>query len=128
LLPACQELGLGAILWSPLASGLFGGHGLDRRGGERSEEAADALDDAGRSRLEDYHHLCAELGESPANVALAWTLANPAVTAPIIGPRTVDQVAKVVRAVEIELDHTVMSRLDSLYPGPGGPAPQAYAW
>ncbi|MDR2374112.1 MAG: aldo/keto reductase [Bifidobacteriaceae bacterium] len=128
VLPACEEMGMGVILWSPLASGLLGGHALDGRGGERSRESGGHLDAAARERLERYHRLCAEVGETPANVALAWTLANPAVTAPIIGPRTPDQVSDAVRAAEIELDSDVLARLDELFPGPGGPAPQADAW
>ncbi|MDR1431582.1 MAG: aldo/keto reductase, partial [Propionibacteriaceae bacterium] len=116
------------LLWSPLASGLLGGHALDGQGGERSSKAGAALDQAGRVRLTEYHRLCAELGETPANVALAWTLAAPAVTAPIIGPRTPQQVAELARAAEIQLEPEILNRLDKLFPGVGGPAPQAYAW
>ncbi|MDR1392910.1 MAG: aldo/keto reductase [Bifidobacteriaceae bacterium] len=128
VLPTCQELGIGLIAWSPLASGLLGGHALNRAGGERSAEAGGALDQAGRERLTAYHQLCADLGETPANVALAWTLANPAVTGPIIGPRTADQVSQSVRAAEIELDAATLMRLDEIFPGPGGAGPGAYAW
>jgi NDP-hexose 2,3-enoyl reductase len=78
--------------------------------------------------LEAYEKLCADLGEQPADVALAWLLANPAVTAPIIGPRTVDQLDGALRALELELDDGIMRRLDRIFPGPGGPAPEAYAW
>ncbi|MDR1711787.1 MAG: aldo/keto reductase [Propionibacteriaceae bacterium] len=128
LLPACEELGVGAILWSPLASGLLGGHALDGKGGARSAEAGGGLDDAGRAQVLAYHDLCASIGHTPANVALAWTLANPAVTGPIIGPRTPDQVTQSAKAVDIELDGEVLAKLDEIFPGPGGPAPQAYSW
>ncbi|MDR2378290.1 MAG: aldo/keto reductase [Bifidobacteriaceae bacterium] len=127
LLPACRELGVGVICWSPLASGLLGGAAL-AGGGERSKAAAGELDAAGRAGVAAYQELCAEIGESPANVALAWTLSNPAVTAPIIGPRTAQQVADVTRAVDLTLDDAVQQRLDKIFPGPGGPAPAAYAW
>jgi aryl-alcohol dehydrogenase-like predicted oxidoreductase len=61
-------------------------------------------------------------------MALAWLLHNPAVTAPIIGPRTLDQLESAVRATEIVLDDDLLKRLDEIFPGPGGEAPKAYAW
>jgi aryl-alcohol dehydrogenase-like predicted oxidoreductase len=81
-----------------------------------------------RPRIEAYEKLCREIGEKPAAVALAWLLHNPAVTAPIIGPRTVDQLAEAVRATELTLEPAVLEKLDSIFPGPGGEAPKAYAW
>jgi aryl-alcohol dehydrogenase-like predicted oxidoreductase len=81
-----------------------------------------------RSRLEQYEALCRELGEEPGAVALAWLLHNPVVTAPIIGPRTVEQLESAVRATEIVMSAEVLKRLDEIFPGPGGEAPWAYAW
>ena len=81
-----------------------------------------------RTQLEAWEKLCADLGDRPADVALAWLLANPAVTAPIIGPRTVDQFTGSLRAVEIQLETAVLQELDRIFPGPGGPAPESYAW
>ena len=78
--------------------------------------------------LEAWEKLCAELGEQPADVALAWLLANPVVTAPIIGPRTVEQFDGSLRSLEITLDADALERLDKIFPGPGGTAPEAYAW
>ena len=60
--------------------------------------------------------------------ALAWLLHQPAVTAPIIGPRTLEQLERSMRALEIRLDEDALKRLDEIFPGPGGPAPEAYAW
>jgi NDP-hexose C3-ketoreductase / dTDP-4-oxo-2-deoxy-alpha-D-pentos-2-ene 2,3-reductase len=68
------------------------------------------------------------MGEQPADVALAWLLVNPAVTAPIIGPRTIEQLDGALRALDVTIGEDVLERLDSIFPGPGGPAPQAYAW
>jgi NDP-hexose C3-ketoreductase / dTDP-4-oxo-2-deoxy-alpha-D-pentos-2-ene 2,3-reductase len=68
-----------------------------------------------------------ELGEEPANVALAWLLHQPAVSAPITGPRTVEQLGGVQRALDITLDDATLQRLDEIWPG-SGVAPQAYAW
>ena len=81
-----------------------------------------------RDKLEKYEALCKELGESPATVALAWLLHNPVVTAPIIGPRTIEQLESAARATEITLDEETLTKLDEIFPGPGGEAPMAYAW
>ena len=81
-----------------------------------------------RDTLGAWEELCAEIGERPADVALAWLLANPVVTAPIIGPRTVEQLSGNLRALEIRLTDETLKRLDEIWPGPGGEAPEAYAW
>ena len=81
-----------------------------------------------RPQLEAYAALCQEMGAKSANVALAWLLHNPVVTAPIIGPRTVEQLEGSLRAVEIKLSDDVLKKLDEIFPGPGGEAPEAYAW
>ncbi len=128
VLPACERYGMGVIPWSPLAGGLLAGVLQKIEGGRRASEwVQDDLAKA-RDRIEAYEKLCANLGESPADVALAWVLANPAVTAPIIGPRTLEQLDGSLRALELTLDETAMGELDEIFPGPGGPAPEAYAW
>jgi aryl-alcohol dehydrogenase-like predicted oxidoreductase len=81
-----------------------------------------------RSKLEQYKTLCRQLGEPPAAVALAWLLHNPIVTAPIIGPRTIEQLESTLRATEITLDEGTLKKLDEIFPGPGGEAPVAYSW
>jgi aryl-alcohol dehydrogenase-like predicted oxidoreductase len=81
-----------------------------------------------RERLERWEAICDELGERPADVALAWLLHQPGVTAPIIGPRTEEQLEGSFRAFEVSMDEDVLKRLDEIFPGPGGPAPEAYAW
>jgi aryl-alcohol dehydrogenase-like predicted oxidoreductase len=55
-------------------------------------------------------------------------MANPAVTAPIVGPRTTKQLDESQRALEISLTQEMLEKLDEIFPGPGGPAPEAYAW
>ena len=129
VIPACTAYGVGIIPWSPLGGGLLGGV-LQRReeGGRRSSEHMQQMIEKNRDKLEQWEALCAELGERPADVALAWLLSNPAVTAPIIGPRTVEQFNESLRALEIELTSEVLDRLDEIWPGPGGQAPEAYAW
>ena len=80
------------------------------------------------SQLEKYEPLCTEIGEKPGDVALAWLLHNQAVTAPIIGPRNMEQLAGATRALELKLTPEVLKKLDEIWPGPGGEAPEAYAW
>jgi aryl-alcohol dehydrogenase-like predicted oxidoreductase len=128
VVPACRHYGLGIIPWSPLAGGLLGGALNKQAGGRRSGEAFEKRVEQKRAQLEQYENLCREIGEDPAYVALAWLLANPVVTAPIIGPRTMDQLAGSLRAVEMHLSPETMAALDKIFPGPGGEAPKAYAW
>jgi aryl-alcohol dehydrogenase-like predicted oxidoreductase len=128
VIPACQGYGLGLIPWSPLAGGLLGGALAKAAEGRRANEGLQREVERHRAQLEAYEALCAELGEQPADVALAWLLSNPIVTAPIIGPRTLAQLSGSARALELTLDEGALGRLDAIWPGPGGAAPEAYAW
>ena len=128
VLPACEAYGMGVIPWSPLARGLLGGILEKVEGGRRASEITQRELAEHREQVEAYEKLCADLGENPADVALAWLLANPVVTAPIIGPRTLEQLDGSMRALELTLDQDTMKALDEIFPGPGGPAPEAYAW
>ncbi len=128
VIPACEHYGLGVIPWSPLGGGLLGGALEKYNTGRRSSENFQKEVEKNKNKLERYEALCRELGEPPAAVALAWLLTNPVVTAPIIGPRTLDQLESAVRATEIKLDAGVLAKLDEIFPGPGEPAPKAYAW
>jgi NDP-hexose C3-ketoreductase / dTDP-4-oxo-2-deoxy-alpha-D-pentos-2-ene 2,3-reductase len=133
VLPAAQRYGIGIIPWSPLHGGLLGGALQKIASGTaaRSSEGRAAEDLVKyRDSLEEYEKLAAALGHNPANVALAWLLSRPGVTAPIIGPRTVEQLDEALDALTIELDEATLSRLDELFPpiGSGGPGPEAWAW
>lgn len=128
VIPACLHYGLGLIPWSPLAGGLLSGALKGAQEGRRQEENFQKDVAKHRPKLEKYEALCAQLGEAPSTVALAWLLAQPAVTAPIIGPRTVKQLEESIRATEITLDEATLKALDEIFPGPGGSAPEAYAW
>ncbi|GGO24104.1 aldo/keto reductase [Deinococcus humi] len=128
VIPACQALGLGLIPWSPLGGGLLGGALQKASEGRRASENMQKQIDQHRPQLERYEALCRELGESPADVALAWLLHQPAVTAPIIGPRTVEQLEGALGALDIKLTDEILNKLDEIWPGPGGQAPEAYAW
>lgn len=128
VLPACESYGLGVIPYSPLAGGLLGGALQKVNEGRRAGDWAREEIDNRRSQLEAYEKLCADLGSDPAHVALAWLLANPVVTAPIIGPRTVGQLDDAVASLEVSLPTDVLEQLDEIFPGPGGPGPEAWAW
>lgn len=128
VIPACEHYGLGLIPWSPLGGGLLGGVLGKLDGGRRMNEGMMKRVEAKREQLERYEALCRELGEEPATVALAWLLHNPVVSAPIIGPRTLEQLESAVRATEVTLDEDTLKKLDEIFPGPGGEAPKAYAW
>ncbi len=129
VLPACLHYGVGVIPWSPLAGGLLGGvlskQDSLRRQSDQSLRRIEKL----RPQLEQWEALCAEVGEEPAAVALAWLLRQPGVSCPIIGPRTMEQLdGASLRAMDLDLDADVVRRIDAIFPGPGGTAPEAYAW
>ena len=128
VIPACRHYGLGLIPWSPLGGGLLGGALEKVQSGRRKDAEFEKKVQQKKVQLEQYENLCREIGEPPAAVALAWLLHNPVVTAPIIGPRTLEQLESAVRATEITLDDDVLKKLDEIFPGPGGEAPMAYAW
>ncbi|HEX3051379.1 MAG TPA: aldo/keto reductase [Aggregatilineaceae bacterium] len=128
VVPACEKFGLGIIPWSPLGGGILGGALKKANEGRRSSQRVQAEIVKYRSQLEQYEAWCQENGEEPANVALAWLLHNPVVTAPIIGPRTMDQLTGALRALEIKFTEEQLKQLDEIWPGPGGTAPEAYAW
>ena len=130
VIPALRHYGLGLLPWSPLGGGLLGGALRKARseGGRRATPQALARIEQYRPRLEAYEELCAELGEQPADVALAWLLHNPVVPSVIVGPRTVEQLGAGRRALDVTLSEETLRRLDEIWPGPGGEAPEAYAW
>ena len=127
VIPACQYYGLGIIPWSPLEGGLLGGvikgSGKKRRS---SDEVKNKLK-KNYSQIEKWEKFCKEIGEKPADVALIWLINQTAVIAPIIGSRTLEQIKKTIRAVEINLDENMLQKIDEIFP-PAGIAPQYYSW
>lgn len=128
VIPACANYGLGIIPWSPLGGGLLGGVLQKAAEGRRADANMQERIEKHRPQLEAYEGLCRQMGEQPADIALAWLLKQPTVTAPIIGPRTMEQLTGSLRALEIAFDDATLAKLDEIWPGPGGPAPEAYAW
>ena len=125
VLPACREYGLGLIPWSPLAGGLLAA-GSDVSG-RRQAPAMQQARQAKAEQLQAFHNLCDDLREVPSNVALAWLLHQPGVTATIIGPGTIEQLQGVLEVPQLRLSQETLDKIDEIFP-PCGAAPEAYAW
>lgn len=128
VIPAALHYGIGILPWSPLHGGILGGiikkeRDSKRRLEGRSKEALDEL----RPSIEAYENFCETLGYEPGDVALAWLIAQPAVTAPIIGPRTMDQLTQSLKALEVNLSASDLAKLDEIFPG-YKTSPEDYAW
>jgi aryl-alcohol dehydrogenase-like predicted oxidoreductase len=128
VIPACREYGLALLPWSPLGGGALCGMVDKAAGGRRSMKDVRGFVEHHRRQVECYDALCTDAGLRPADVALVWVLANPATTSPIIGPRTIEQLEESVACIDLRLDDSMLRRLDEIWPGPGGAAPEAYAW
>lgn len=128
VLPACQHHGIGVIPYSPLDGGLLGGVlRKEREGTRRHSEQSRRRIEGIREALAAYEELCERIGQEPGVLALAWLLAQPAVTAPIVGPRTMEQLESALESLSIAIDSDVLDRLDELFPG-YRTAPEHYAW
>ena len=128
VIPACKAMGMGLIPWSPLGGGILCGVLEGQKEGRRTREPLLKSIDKLRPQLESYEKLCKEFGHAPADVALAWVISNPIVTAPIVGPRTLEQLEANVNASAIKLSEEILNKLNEIWPGPGNQAPEAYAW
>jgi aryl-alcohol dehydrogenase-like predicted oxidoreductase len=124
LMPMAAELGLGVMPWSPLASGVLTGKytradlaigtGHAAAAGSRKNVAAaqGSLTEHGLSIAELVKEIANELGKTPSQVALAWTMLNNSVTAPIIGARTSAQLEDNLGALDVQLDDELCQRLN----------------
>ncbi len=125
VLPAARHHGVGILCWSPLMRGMLAGPPTDSASGNELRQFMTAQHQA---KLGPYEAFCREIGAQLDAVALAWLLRNPVVTAPILGPRTVEHLTANLKALDLTLSDETLKRLDEIWPGPGGEAPQAYAW
>jgi aryl-alcohol dehydrogenase-like predicted oxidoreductase len=117
LLPMAQDQGIAVTLFSPLFRGTLGIDMLDLKKRALTAESEYHLDKMGlREPLLEYSKLCHELGETPANVTLAWELRNPAVTSVIVAPTSIADLEELFRSLEITLDETVQRRIDGIFP------------
>lgn len=128
VIPACKAFGVGLIPWSPLGGGILCGILEKAKEGRRTREPLITSAERLRPQINAYEKLCKDIGQNPADVALAWVLANPVVTSPIVGPRTLQQLEENVNVLNIKLSEEIMKKLDEIWPGPGNQAPEAYAW
>jgi aryl-alcohol dehydrogenase-like predicted oxidoreductase len=128
VIPACEALGIGFLPWSPLGGGVLCGGTVAGASGRRSDDRVKKARAADAERLRAYEALCGQIGAQPADVALAWVMSRKGVTSVLIGPRTVAQLDGSLRAAELALGADVLAKLDAIWPGPGGPAPDAYAF
>lgn len=128
LIPALRYYQIGLLVWSPIGMGVLGGTFDRSTSGRRSMEFIQERIQVHEKQFEAFYQLCDELGEEPAVIALAWLLHQPIVTAPVIGPRTVEQLEMSLKALEVKLSEATLKRLDEIFPGPGAEAPVNYAW
>jgi aryl-alcohol dehydrogenase-like predicted oxidoreductase len=128
VIPCCRAFRMAFLAYSPLGGGLLCGGLNSPAFGRRADQWLQNVVEQHRAQLVTYERLCDEVGHRPADVALAWVVRNPAVTAAIIGPRTVEQMEQNIGALDIALDDDIITKIDKIWPGPGGEAPEAYAW
>jgi aryl-alcohol dehydrogenase-like predicted oxidoreductase len=136
VLPAAKDLGIGVLAYMPLAGGLLTGKAKAIDGSRTAavEQEYEISLAARRQQFEAYSDLCEALGAPEHIVAMAWTLAHPAVASAIVGIRTLAHLHNIEQAVALELDTAAMARLDEIFninrgrPLRPGPAPAAYAW
>ena len=126
VVPALRHLGIGLIPYSPLHAGLLTGVLEAEAQGRLSTDAADPRRRAPQPTRA-YEDLCRKVGAKPVEVALAWLLRNPVVSATIIGAMTLDELHADLGALSVHLDQDTLGELDRIWPGPGE-APQAYSW
>jgi aryl-alcohol dehydrogenase-like predicted oxidoreductase len=122
LIPAARALGLGVMPWSPLASGVLSGKYAadaspsgDPPGGRKELiSAAGRVNAASVAVADGVKKVADAMGVTPAQVAIAWTLANPAVTSSIVGARSVRQLNENLGALKVSLDDGQKRQLDEI--------------
>jgi aryl-alcohol dehydrogenase-like predicted oxidoreductase len=136
VLPAAQDFGIGVIAYMPVAGGLLTGKtaSLDGSRTRQVEEEYGIRIGPDNNQFADFSSLCREIGEPEHVVATAWVLHHPAVSAAIVGIRTVEQLAGLDRAAGLRLDDDAMQRLEMIFDiNQGrkigkGRSPQAHSW
>jgi 1-deoxyxylulose-5-phosphate synthase len=116
MIPFCLDQGVGVLPWSPLARGLLAGGGNRRTTRAESDRYAGELyDEADLDVVEAVQAVAKERGLPPARIALAWLLAKPAVTAPIVGATKLGHLDDAVAAVDVTLSDEEVARLEAPY-------------
>ena len=124
VVPACEELGIGQIVWSPIAQGVLTGKYLP---GQQPPEGSRATDDKGGAQMisrfmrdevlaavQKLRPLAEEAGLTLAQLAVAWVLQNPNVSAAIVGASRPEQVGENAKAAGVRLDADLMARIDEI--------------
>jgi aryl-alcohol dehydrogenase-like predicted oxidoreductase len=135
VLPAALDFGIGILAYMPLAGGLLTGKRQAPEGSRTyNVEREYGLNLSGNTQFGAFSALCRDIGEKEHVIAIAWTLANPAVSSAIVGIRRLEHLEGIERAAELRLDEETMNRLNEIFginrgrPLRPGPAPEAYAW
>jgi aryl-alcohol dehydrogenase-like predicted oxidoreductase len=125
VLPVCRRYGMGVIPWSPLSGGWLSGKwrkGQDAPGSSRAERLPHRFDlsipenQRKLDAVEELTLLAEEAGMSLIHMAIAFVMRHPAVTAPIIGPRTMEQLESQLGAADVELSDELLDRIDEIVP------------
>lgn len=123
LLPLSQAYGLGILPWSPLAMGILAGRYADASAYPTKSRAqlrggiyAERVTARGIAVGNQFVKLAQEVGISAAQLAVLWVKDQPGVTAPLIGPRTLEQLNHFLPVLEMALDHSVRAACDKLVP------------
>lgn len=123
VLPACAAYGVGMVAWGVLNRGLLSGADWrEMRGGKAAERLRREYVRFGE-RLGEYFQVCREAGLTPVEVATAWVLGRPGVSAVIVGPRSVREFEESVRAAAVKLDAQLLKAVEKIWPGPCEAAP-----
>ena len=121
MIPFCIEEGIGLLPWSPLARGFLAGNRSREGRGATSRAKDDKLADEMYYRDSDFDVLgelraiAHQRERAPIEVALAWLLNKPQVTAPIIGVRSVEQLNQLANSVDIQLNQVENDKLEAKY-------------
>jgi aryl-alcohol dehydrogenase-like predicted oxidoreductase len=135
IIPAARTFGIGIMAYMPLAGGLLTGKRTAPPGSRTATVEREYHRKLGEDAvLEEFSRLCAEMGEKEMTVALAWVLANPAVSSAIVGIRAAAQLDALEQAAQLHLEEAVLQRLGAIFdinkgrPLSAGPIPEAFAW
>lgn len=134
VIPAAREFGIGILPYMPLAGGLLTGQKQAVEGSRTQSVENEYGIRLNGDQFAAFSAFCREIGEQESVVAIAWTLANPAVSSAIVGVRTVAHLEGLARAAELKLEESHLTKLDGIFninrgrPLKSGEAPEAFAW
>ncbi len=115
LLPVVKETGIGVVAYSPLARGMLAGKPVEAVFGDRAKDLGDKIE-ALKKTIEGVEKVAAERGQSPGQMALAWTLRDPGVTTALIGASKLEQIEENIGALDnLEFSNDELDRIDAAY-------------